>query len=47
MYVYSIGSAIEQGFSFREILGIATRGDFYGQGYVSITKGANASIIWD
>ena len=39
MYVYSIGSAIEQS--------MVTRGDFYGQGYVSIAKGVNTSIVWD
>ena len=47
MYVYSIGSAIEQGFSLHETLSMATRGDFYGQAYVSIAKGANTSVVWD
>ena len=45
--VYSIGSTIKQGFSFHEKLGIVTRGDFYGQDYVLIAKGANMSIVWD
>ena len=47
MYMYSIGSAIEQGFSLHETFSMATRGDFYGQGYVSIVNGVNMSIVWD
>ena len=45
--VYGIGSAIKQGFSLHKTLSMTARGDFDGQGYVSIAKGANTSIVWD
>jgi hypothetical protein len=40
MYVYGIGSTIEQGFHFHEILSMSycQWADFYSQGYVSIAE---------